>query len=262
MFLALVSNDTDSIHYANAMDNNVVKLYTCPEVVQSNELQVYLELTDLTEWNLFTKVVSDFLETKEEYLALIHTSHFSAPDEILDYVRQLSLLSLEPLDLFQLSYSSRSGKLIRPVFYSNNPFIDLGKIIGRNLVSFDLIYRNWLTFTRSVFLTQRKLANVFHHPLPDFWIKKISRRLFVSQQSILSGNEKELRKFFLTRSPLVFHSFERGLEAFIISRRFSGYMLSINNPPLLNLNELFSGIARTQNLVSLRLAKKFRGVRK
>jgi hypothetical protein len=256
VFLALISSDTNSIRDVKVMDNNVVKHYVYPEVVENNEFQVYLNPRDLTEWSLFAKVVSDFLETEEEYLAVIHASYFSAPEVILDYVRQLSLLNLGPLDLFQLSYRSRWGKLIRPVFYSNNPFIDLGKIIGRNLVSFDLVYRNWLTFTRVVFLIQKKLAQLFYDPLPSFWIKKISRRLLVSQQSILSGNERELRKFFLTRSPLVFHSFERGIEAFIISRRFSTYMLSINNPPLLNLNELLSGIARTQNLVALRLAKR------
>jgi hypothetical protein len=261
VFLALISGNDNPINDAKVLGDNVVRYYSYPEVVENIEFHVHLNVTDLAEWSLFTKIVSDFLETKEKHLAIVHTSYFLKPVVILDYVSQLSLLSLEPLDLFQLSYRSKWGKLMRPVFYSNNPFIDLGKIIGRNAVSYDLIYRNWLAFTRSVFLMQRKLAHIFYYPLPDFWIKKISRRLFLSQQSILSGNERKLREFFLTRSPLVFHSFERGVEAFIISRKFSSYMLTINNPPLLTLNEVLSGIARTQNLVSLRLAKKRRGFR-
>ncbi len=245
-------------------DTSMQKLLNnCDEVVnyglQINEIQTesykFLSAQEVPDWHLFTQMVEDFLRSNHDYLAFVKISSLSNPIKVLSILKKLSKLDLDPLDLFQLVYVTKFGKLLRPVFYSHNPLIDLGKVIGRNIVAYDVVYRNWTTFTRKIFLIQKQLSHVFYRVVPNSFFKKILTRLFISQQSIFSFNEKKLRLFFNVKSPFVYHSFERGTFAFIISRRFARALVSINTPPLLSLNDLLSRTARTQNIVSLRLLK-------
>jgi len=253
MYIGLIteSNSPIKIYFGEGVE--VVNYYFRINEAQATDYK-FLDTEEILDWHIFTQVANDFLKSNQEYLAFIKLSRLNNPIKVLSVIKALCKLDLRPLDLFQLVYITKYGKLLRPVFYSHNPFIDLGKVIGRNMIAYNIIYKNWVIFTRKFFLIQNHFARVFYHRIPSNLCKKLLKRFFVSQQSIFSFNEKRLRLFFDLKSPLIYHSFERGTFAFIISRRFTQALLSINTPPLLSLNDLLSKTARTQNIVSLRLA--------
>jgi hypothetical protein len=134
---------------------------------------------------------------------------------------------------------------------------DLGIYIGRNLATIDLIYRNWIQLSRFFYRATNKLLWVFSKVFPVKLTKKISSRVSGIGHVSISRGEFALRRALNLKVPLIYHSFEKGLDCYLVSRKFATAILTVNNPALINLNLMYSACARTQNLVSIRVGKNF-----
>ena len=68
-------------------------------------------------------------------------------------------------------------------------------------------------------------------------------------------NEYKLRKKLGLAYPLIYHSFEPGTHAYIISRDFAKFLASTNLPTFLAADLHLMGVAASGNVRSIRISK-------
>lgn len=204
-------------------------------------------------WSNFMDLVTKFLDHDDFQSALIvDSSKISKIEPLLTFLIRLNEQSSSNIDLFQIQHNSSRILKIRPIFDSYYWYHDITKIIPSSLVSYQIVYNLWLNLNRKIFRCVYLILNTTSAILP----RKVKRKIMSRVNSILAiriaKNVGDVMNFLEVKSEIIFHSFEEGLECFIISRRLAEHLETVNNPPLLDLNTLLSAVARTQNLRSFR----------
>ena len=215
----------------------------------------YLTTPEKRIWKENLSAIENFLETEHDYLMIVDFSKIKNIDKFWKITNNLATKNLKSIDLFQLKYNARKFKIEKPVYDSLNRMGDLGVSLGRNIAEIDLVYKNWMMLTRFTLRNIAKFAYVVSRVFPLKILKSISWRINSLGMVSIAKQEYRLRKSLDLNVPVIYHSFEKGLDCFIISKKFAHAILTINSPALLNTNRLYSACARTQNLVSIRVGK-------
>ena len=215
----------------------------------------YLSLPEKKIWEENVGAIVNFLESEHQQLMFVDFSKIRNFDKFWRITNNLATKNLDTIDLLQLKYKARKFKIEKPVYDSLNRMGDIGESLGRNISEIDLVYRNWMVFTRFTFRNTAKLAYLVSRVLPFKIFRSISWKINSLGIVLIAKQEYCLRKFLSLNVPLIYHSFEKSLDCFIISKKFARAILTINSPALLTANRLYSACARTQNLVSIRVGK-------
>ncbi len=223
----------------------------------SDPLETYLSVSDSKELKLHFNVLKEFLATTHEHLLLINSSKIRNQHRLWDCIRVVTESGFGEIDLIQFKYVTKRFKVEKPVYDSNTFMGDLGIYLGRNLASMDILYRNWIQFSRFFYRTLSKALALVSKVIPIKLTKKISSRINGLGHVSISRGEVALRRALNLNSPLIYHSFEKGIDCYLVSRKFASAILTVNNPALVNLNLIYSACARTQNLISIRVGKNF-----
>jgi hypothetical protein len=219
--------------------------------------ETYLGTSEAKELESHFKVIKDFLTSNHEHLLIFDSSKITSVDRLCSSIKAILEYQFDEIDLLQFKYVTKRFRLEKPVYDSTTFMGDLGIYIGRNLASIDLIYRNWIQLSRFFYRATNKSLWVFSKVVPVKLTKKISSRVSGLGHVSISRGEYALRKALNLEVPLIYHSFEKGLDCYLVSRKFATAILTVNNPALVNLNLIYSACARTQNLVSIRVGKNF-----
>lgn len=219
--------------------------------------ETHLRKSEAEELELHFKVIRDFLASNHEHLLILDSSKITSIDRLWSSIKCIQESRFQEIDLFQFRYATTRFKLEKPVYDSTTFMGDLGIYVGRNAASIDLLYRNWVQLNRFFYRALNKSLWVFSKVVPIKLTKKISSRVSGLGQVSISRGEYGLRRALNLDIPLIYHSFEKGLDCYLISRKFGTAILTVNNPALINLNMIYSACARTQNLISIRVGKNF-----
>ena len=168
----------------------------------------------------------------------------------------LNRAGIGKIDLLQFRHKNKLGFILKPVYDSHRGIDDLSKWIGPFLHKIEFLYIVWILFTHG---TARLLVNIrnfstrIRHPIirsAATYLTKSS--IFTSRIYRIVVDKEILRKYLGLSSHLVSHSFERGTDAYLISNRLAREVIEVNKDFLLPPEFFFQGIARSQNIVSLR----------
>lgn len=211
------------------------------------------EIEIRNSWKNFLGLMSEFLSQNEYQCALVMDStKISKFETFYLFLNKLNKQTLTNIDLFQIQHNDSGFLKIRPVFDSYYWYHDISKVIPSFLVSYQAFYKFWLNLSRRIFRFVFHIIDSISIIFPKRLRRKIMSRVSAILAIRISKNVGEVMNYFNVKSEIVFHSFEDGLDCFIISRRLAEHLTTINNPPLLDLNTLLSAVARTQNLRVLR----------
>ena len=217
----------------------------------------YLTILEERIWKENLSAIANFLETEHDHLMIVDFSKIRNLDKFWKITNNFATKNLKSIDLFQLKYKTKKFKIEKPVFDSLNRMGDIGVSLGRNIAETDFVYKNWILLTRFTLRNTAKFAYVVSRVLPLKILKSVSWRINSLEMVSIAKQEYRLRKSLDLNVPLIYHSFEKSLDCFIISKKFARAILTINSPALLTTNRLYSACARTQNLVSIRVGKNF-----
>ncbi len=219
--------------------------------------ETFLRTSEAKQLESHFRVIKDFLTSNHDHLLIFDSSRITRVDRLWRSVKVLLESQFHDIDLLQFKYVTKRFRLEKPVYDSTTFMGDIGIYIGRNLASIDLIYRNWIQLSRFFYRATNKSLWVFSKVIPIKLTKKISSRVSGLGHVSISRGEFALRRALKLEVPLIYHSFEKGLDCYLVSRKFATAILTVNNPALVNLNMIYSACARTQNLVSIRVGKNF-----
>jgi hypothetical protein len=207
------------------------------------------------EWIHYMNIMNAFLRTRENHVAIMTSKCGEISTQVYEMLRALESPELLKIDLLQFSFQTRRGRIVKPVFMHRGLTGDLRRLIGPTLASFQIVYTAWIWGTYAFFFNCKRLAVLAYKiPAPRI-LKLLFSRISNRRPLVFVEQEHTLRKLLNVNSPLVYHSFENGLDGFVISRSFAECLSTINNPTMLELNTLLMASARTQNLTSIRLLR-------
>jgi GR25 family glycosyltransferase involved in LPS biosynthesis len=211
------------------------ELYAAPEVVAC--------------WKSHQKAFKTLLESDNSF-AIIFEDDALVDISLLRWLEEIDSRSFTGIDLLQIGYLRTNGFLHRVEFDpSPRRLLNLDRYVGERLSRFDLFFRNWIRCTRffaryllSVLVKVQTLSNEFNPP-----------SLLNAHKYFLS--ERNIRRNLRLTRPLIYHSFEAGTHAYVISREFAKVMIEFNDPVFLPADLCFMGIARAKNFRVLRCSK-------
>jgi GR25 family glycosyltransferase involved in LPS biosynthesis len=188
-------------------------------------------------WQSHLKAYEHLQKTGANYLVIFEDDAILTA-EGLQFLANLDDSKLIGIDLLQFGYLTHKKKIDLPrydrVFV---PFLDAEKYIGKNLSKIDLIFRIWITSIR-------------------FILRKYPKKLSSGKNnSQYFRNEFKLRKKIGSKYPLIYHSFEPGTHAYIISREYSKFLLKTNLPTFLAADLHLMGVAASGNSRTIRISK-------
>jgi GR25 family glycosyltransferase involved in LPS biosynthesis len=200
-------------------------------------------------WKSHQKVY-ELLIKSENSFAVIFEDDAVINKKLLHWLENIELNSFQGIDLLQLGYLKTNSSLTRREFDpSPNRLLNLDRYIGLRLARIDFAYRTWIRFSRfnslAFLYLLVKIRKVLRH--------SDANRLMNSFTYFL--NERKLRKRLLIGQPIIYHSFEAGTHAYVISRTFAKTMVDFNDPVYLPADLCFMGIARAKNFKILRFSK-------
>ena len=218
MFISLVHDaPVRDLTFARFSSLGNVKKYPKSDIVLSSEKRDDDDCID-SDWDVFSLILMDFLASDETFLAFIYCDTLKQEEKVIDFLKAIQNPRLSKIDLFQFSYATTNCKIQRPVFSHRGFTGDLGRLIGRNLARYDIIYKLWIESTFSffyifgcltIFATKinfmslpRRIIRNFLHGLLIFYIKKVQR---------FDPNLK------VVNSPIQ-HTFEKGKDKSVLPR--------------------------------------------
>lgn len=155
----------------------------------------------------------------------------------MKFIEKLNSELLSGIDILQFGFLTHRGKLDFPKYDRNRSFLNLSKLLGKELAKINFLFYNWIKFSRFW---------VRNFPTPFSFMNNIKREF---------QNEFELRKKLNSKSPLIYHSFEPGTHAYVISRRLAQFFLNCNKPTYLAADLYIMGFSMAGNSISIRLSK-------
>jgi GR25 family glycosyltransferase involved in LPS biosynthesis len=194
--------------------------------------------------------VYELLIKSENSFAVIFEDDAIINKKLIHWLENIELNNFQGIDLLQLGYLKTNGSLTR-VEFDPSPMraLNLDKYIGLRLARVDFIYRSWIRFSRC-----NALAFLYILVRIRRCLSRSDANRLMNSFSYFS-NERKLRERFLISQPIIYHSFEAGTHAYVISRQFAETMLKFNNPVYLPADLCFMGIARAKNFKVLRSSK-------
>jgi GR25 family glycosyltransferase involved in LPS biosynthesis len=202
-------------------------------------------------WKSHQKVF-DLLIQSEDSHAIIFEDDAVIESDLLDWLRNCNSSNFKGIDVFQFGYLKPRNTLNR-INYDPAPFrvYDLERYIGVKLSRKDFIFRNWIRVTR--FMTYIGLSGASR--IAPFFGDRVANRTFQFKEYL--SNEKRLRSQLRMRCPIVYHSFEAGAHAYVISRDMAAILVRVNKPVFLSADLCLMGIARSHNFRFVRTSKSF-----
>jgi GR25 family glycosyltransferase involved in LPS biosynthesis len=201
-------------------------------------------------WRSHQKVYELLLESQNTH-AVVFEDDALVTRELLEWLEGITSSNFRGIDLFQIGYLKSKRISLHHVEFDPAPFntLNLEKYIGCGLARIDFIYRNWIRFSRSFLLVILTAASKSEIDLNS----KLGNR-FDNFKNYFS-NERRVRTQLQVKNPLIYHSFEAGAHAYVISREFASVMGTFNSPVFLPADLCFMGIARGKNFKILRTSK-------
>lgn len=188
-------------------------------------------------WQSHLKAYQHLQTTDKKYLVVFEDDAILT-HEGLKFLTKLNESQLIGIDLLQFGYLTHRKKLDLPRYDSVfAPILFCEKYLGKTLSEFDLIFRFWVRFTR--FILRKYPDNLSY--------RRHSFQYFKS--------EYKLRKKLGSAYPLIYHSFEPGTHAYIVSRDFANFLTMTNLPTFLAADLHLMGVAASGNLRSIRISK-------
>jgi GR25 family glycosyltransferase involved in LPS biosynthesis len=216
-------------------DINLNEPFATPEVVAT--------------WKSHQKAYRLLIESNNSY-AVIFEDDANISRKALRWLENCNSNSFRGIDLLQIGYL-QSNKCLTNIQFDPSPWklLRLNRYIGRRLSSIDLIYRFWIRQSR--FYAYALLSLMIK--IQKILFQSDNPRLVKSHNYFLS--ERKVREQLGLNTPVVYHSFEPGTHAYVISREFAAVMVNVNSPVFLPADLLFMGVARSQNFRIIRLSR-------
>jgi GR25 family glycosyltransferase involved in LPS biosynthesis len=200
-------------------------------------------------WKSHQKAFKSLIQSEDSF-AVIFEDDAIVSARLLRWLESINSRNFQGIDLLQLGYLKSKGYLHHVEFDpAPRRLLNLDKYIGRRLSRLDLFYRNWIRLTRrcavvllSALVKIQASINKFEPP-----------SLLNAQKYFL--NERKIRRKLRMKVPIIYHAFEAGTHAYVISREFAQVMTDFNNPVFLPADLCFMGIARAKNFRILRTSK-------
>jgi GR25 family glycosyltransferase involved in LPS biosynthesis len=179
-----------------------------------------------------------------EYLLSTTSSHliiFEDDAELtkkgLKFISGLNSERLSSIDLLQFGYLTHKGNLDFPKYDIEKFPINFPRAFGQSIEQKDVVFRSMIKLIRWV---------IRGPIIPAFLIKNYKKYCI---------NEKILRNSLNLKYPLIYHSFEPGTHAYIISRKLAEFLIQCNSPTFLAADLYLMGFAKAGNSKSIRISK-------
>ncbi len=201
-------------------------------------------------WRSHQKVYKLLIESQNSH-AVVFEDDALITREVLEWLEGITSSNFRGIDLFQIGYLKSKRISLHHVEFDPAPFnlLNLGKCIGYALARIDIVYRNWIRFSRSFLLVFLSAVSKIEIGLNSELRNKLNK--FNNYFS----NERRIRTQLQVKYPLVYHSFEAGAHAYVISRELASVMSTFNSPVFLPADLCFMGVARGKNFKILRTSK-------
>jgi GR25 family glycosyltransferase involved in LPS biosynthesis len=200
-------------------------------------------------WKSHQKIYKTLLESDNSF-AVVFEDDAVIDKHLIEWLEKIQVDCFKGIDLFQFGYLTPNFTLFHTEFDPvPHKLLNLQKYIGSRLSRVDFLYRNWIRLTRIVALFLLAL----HSKIEVYLRKSFWKRIKNFKDYCM--NERKLRERLGIKYPIIYHSFEAGAHAYVISREFASVMMEFNNPVLLPADLCFMGIARAKNFRILRSSK-------
>ena len=188
-------------------------------------------------WQSHLKAYEHLQKTTANHLVIFEDDAILTP-EGKQFLADIDESKLTGIDLLQFGYLTHKKKIDLPrydrVFI---PFLYAEKYVGKSFSRIDFIFRMWITSTR-------------------FILRKFPKKLSSGKNgSQYFRNEFKLRKKIGSKYPLIYHSFEPGTHAYVISRDYAKFLLKTNLPTFLAADLHLMGVAASGNSRTIRISK-------
>lgn len=207
-------------------------------------------------WCSHLQAYEELLKTNHDTAIIINLDARINIKKLTKTISKLNSVSVEKIDLLQFRHKNKLGFILKPVYDSHRGIDDLSKWVGVFLHKIEFLYIFWILISHGIanlLVSIRNFSIRIRHPFFGPMASTMTRSLiFTSGIYKNAVDEKSLRKYLGVGSPLISHSFERGAAAYLISNRLARVVSETNKDYLLPPEFFFQGIARSQNIVSLR----------
>jgi GR25 family glycosyltransferase involved in LPS biosynthesis len=188
-------------------------------------------------WQSHLKAYAHLQKTDASHLVIFEDDAILTP-EGRQFLANIDEEKLAGIDLLQFGYLTHKKKIDLPRYDRVLvPFLYADQYLGEHLSKVDLIFRIWITTTR-------------------FIIRKFPSKLSFGRSYLhYFKNEVKLRRKIGSKYPLIYHSFEPGTHAYIISREYSMFLRKTNLPTFLAADLHLMGVAASGNSRTIRISK-------
>jgi hypothetical protein len=207
-------------------------------------------------WCIHLQAYEELIKANQMTALVVNLDVRISIKKLIRTISGLNRPNLEKIDLFQFRHKNKLGFILKPVYDSHRGIDDLSKWIGPFLHKIEFLYVLWILITHgtaNLLVNMRNFSTRIRHPIIGSAATYLTKSfIFTSRIYRIVVDKKILRKYLGLNSQLVSHSFERGTDAYLISNRLAHVVSQVNKDFLLPPELFFQGIARSQNIVSLR----------
>lgn len=207
-------------------------------------------------WCTHLQAYEELIKSNQKNALVVNLDARINTKKLMKTIDGLNREGIGKIDLLQFRHKNKLGFIMKPVYNSYRGIDDLSKWLGPFLHNIEFLYILWILITHetaNLLTSIRRFSIRIRYPIIGFVASELTKNfIFTSRKYTVVVDEKILRQYLGIRSRLVSHSFERGTEAYLISNRLARVVSETNKDFLLPPEFFFQGIARSQNIVSLR----------
>ncbi len=207
-------------------------------------------------WCIHLQAYEELIKSNQLNALVINLDARISIKKLIKTINGLNRAGVDKIDLLQFRHKNKLGFILKPVYDSYRGIDDLSKWIGPFLHKIELLYVLWVLTTHgtaNLMVSIRNFSTRILRPIIGSIASVITNNFFFTSRTYKVAVDKKILRLHLGLScHLVSHSFERGTDAYLISNRLARVVSETNKDFLLPPEFFFQGIARSQNIVSLR----------